>query len=463
MKPMIRSTKRKVHFMGAGGAGMSGLAEILLSLGHEVTGCDLASSDATRRLAALGAEISVGHGEHHAEGHDFLVVTAAIGKGAAEIENARRLRIPVVKRAELLGELMRLQEGIAIAGTHGKTTTTSMTGLILTEAGLDPTVLVGGRLHLWGTGARLGKGRHLVAEADEYDRSFLWLSPVLSVVTNVDADHLDCYRSLDDIRNTFVQFAHKTSVFGAVIVCVDDPGVGEILGRIDRRLVTYGFAPDADFRVCDETTDDDGGISATVSERGKELGRISLRIAGRHNLQNALAAIAVARELEIPFATISRALASFTGVVRRFERKGERNGIVLVDDYAHHPTEVSATLDAARHTFPERRVVALFQPHLYSRTRDFAEAFGRSLLAADRAVVTGIYAAREAPLEGVDGRLVSEAASLCGHRDVRYCGSKDEVDRFLATELESGDLLLTLGAGDVYRYGERWLAGEIVP
>jgi len=460
---MIYRDPRRVHFVGIGGAGMSGLAEILVSLGHHVSGCDQAESDSTRRLAKIGAPITVGHDAAHVDGQDFLVATAAIPADSTEIAEARRRKIPVVRRAELLGELMRVREGIAIAGTHGKTTTTSMTGLLLTEAGLDPTVVVGGRIHLWGAGARLGKGEFLVAEADEYDRSFLCLQPALSVITNIEADHLDCYSGLDDIRDTFVQFAHRTSAFGAVIACIDDAGVQEILPRIDRPIVTYGFGPHSDIRAVDERINPEGSVAARVVERGTVLGEISLRLPGRHNLQNALAAVTVARQIAIPFDVVQRALGSFTGVVRRFERKGERNGVLVIDDYAHHPTEVAATLDAARHSFPERRIVALFQPHLYSRTRDFAREFGRSFLGADRLAVTEIYAAREAPIDGVSGRLVAEAASLSGHREVEFLEDRPAVDFFLGTKLEAGDVLLTLGAGDIYRAGERFLAGEVAP
>jgi UDP-N-acetylmuramate--alanine ligase len=357
----------------------------------------------------------------------------------------------------MLGEIMRLKQGVAIAGTHGKTTTTSMTGLVLTEAGFDPTIVVGGQVRILGTGARLGAGEYLVAEADEYDRSFLELTPVVAVITNVEADHLDTYRDLDDIVEAFTAFANRVAFYGAVIGCADDPGVARVLPRVKRRVVTYGVSPDAALRARDIRPDPAGTTFEVWEGERWLLGSVRLSIPGRHNVANALAAIAVGRELSIPFPRIASALAGFSGVVRRFETKGEREGVLVVDDYAHHPTEIAATLAAARQVYPERRLVALFQPHLYSRTRDFAQEFGRSLLACDLAVVTDVYPSREKPIAGVTGDLVASAARAAGHAETVYVSEKTKVVDRLEELLRSGDLLLTLGAGDVVKLGEEYL------
>ena len=354
------------------------------------------------------------------------MISSAVAESNAEVAAARARGIPVIRRAEMLGEIMRLKQGVAVAGTHGKTTTTSLTGMVLTEAGFDPTIVVGGQVHILGTNARLGRGDYLVAEADEYDRSFLELTPVVAVITNIEADHLDTYRDLSEIRDAFAAFANSVPFFGAVVACADDPGVREILPRIKRRVVTYGEPP-------------------------------LLRLPGRHNVWNALAAVAAGRELLIPFETIARALAAFTGVVRRFEVKGERSGVLVLDDYAHHPTEIRATLSAARQVYPDRRLVALFQPHLYSRTRDFTEDFGRALSAADVNIVMDVYPSREAPIPGVTGEIVADAARRAGHAAVIYTHEKKRVVDTLEQTLTSGDLLVTLGAGDVVKFGEEYL------
>ena len=451
---------RRIHFVGAGGVGMSGLAEILLlSTPLEISGCDRERSENTERLTALGARIAYGHDPTHLERADLVVISSAISESNPEIAAARRKSVPVIRRAEMLAEIMRLKQGVAVAGTHGKTTTTSLAGLVLTEAGFDPTIVVGGRVRILGTNARLGKGEYLVAEADEYDRSFLELTPVVAVVTNVEADHLDTYRDLADILDAFAAFANRVPFYGAVVACLDDPGVRAILPRLKRRVVTYGESPEASLRA-DRIRLEASGTTFEVWE-GKtwSLGEVRLPLPGRHNVANALAAIAVGRELSVPFPTIARALKEFTGVVRRFETKGERGGVLVLDDYAHHPTEIAATLAAARQVHPGRRLVALFQPHLYSRTRDFAEDFGRALLAADVAVVTDIYPSREKPIAGVTGDLVAEAARGAGHRNVLYISEKKEVVGEIEQLLKAGDLLITMGAGDVVRVGESYLAG----
>ena len=454
----------RIHFVGIGGAGMSGIAEILLQPGFdlEISGCDLQASAVTRRLAEeLGARIEVGHSPDHLEGVELLVTSSAVAEDNAEVREARRRGITVVRRAEMLGELMRLKYGIAVAGTHGKTTTTSLIGTMLTDAGLDPTVIVGGRLRLQGTGARLGRSQYLVAEADEFDRSFLRLTPVVAVVTTIDADHLDTYRDLDDIRDAFVQFASRVPFFGRVVVGLDDPNVQRILPRLaDRRIVTYGFSPQADLSAVD-LEPHTGGTRFGVRhlQRGL-LGRVELPIPGRHNVANALAAVGVGLALRLPFEVVARGLAKFEGVDRRFEQVGSWRGATVVDDYAHHPTEVAATLEAARQTFPKARLHVVFQPHLFSRTRDQAEAFGRALLAADRAVVTDVYASRESPLPGVTGELVTRAAATSGHRSVHYCRDWQDAPALLAAEVEPGDVVLTLGAGDIYKLARRLAAEE---
>jgi UDP-N-acetylmuramate--alanine ligase len=449
---------RRLHFVGAGGVGMSGLAEILLlSTPLEISGCDREKSENTRRLTTLGAKIAYGHDPAHVRDADLVVISSAVSESNPEVVAARERGIPVIRRAEMLAEIMRLKQGVAVAGTHGKTTTTSLTGMILTEAGFDPTIVVGGRVRILGTNARLGKGDFLVAEADEYDRSFLALTPVVAVVTNIEADHLDTYRDLADIHDAFATFANRVPFYGAVVACVDDPGVREILPLVKRRVVTYGESAEAGLRATDIRLEASGTTFEVQEGNTWSLGTVRLPLPGRHNVANALAAIAVGRELSIPFPTIARALKEFTGVVRRFETKGERDGVLVLDDYAHHPTEIAATLAAARQVHPGRRLVALFQPHLYSRTRDFAEDFGRALLACDVAVVTDVYPSREKPLAGVTGELVAVAARKAGHVNVVYLPEKKAVVRSLAGILKSGDLLLTMGAGDVVRLGEEYL------
>ena len=451
---------RRIHFVGAGGVGMSGLAEILLlSTPLEISGCDLNPSENTERLLTLGARIATGHDARHVAEADLVVVSSAVEESNPEVQEARRRGLPVIRRAEMLAEIMRLKQGIAIAGTHGKTTTTSLTGMVLTEAGFDPTIVVGGQVRILGTNARLGKGDFLVAEADEYDRSFLELTPVVAVLTNIEADHLDTYRDLSDILESFTIFANRVPFYGAVVACVDDPGVAGILPRIKRRVVTYGESPQAMLRASEIALEASGTTFEVREGDTWSLGKVRLRLPGKHNVANAMAAIAVGRELSIPFPVIARALAEFTGVVRRFETKGERDGVLVVDDYAHHPTEIAATLAAARQVYPRRRLVALFQPHLYSRTRDFAEDFGRALSACDVAVVTDVYPSREKPIPGITGELVAASARQAGHARVVYVAEKEKVVGELERLVTSGDLLLTMGAGDVVKLGEKFLAG----
>lgn len=438
---------------------MSGLAEILLlSTPLEISGCDLTFSENTARLQKLGAKIAVGHDPAHVAEADLVVVSSAVDEENPEVRAAREKGLPVIRRAEMLAEIMRLKQGIAVAGTHGKTTTTSLTGMVLTEAGFDPTIVVGGQVRILGTNARLGKGDFLVAEADEYDRSFLELTPVVAVLTNIEADHLDTYRDLADIEDAFATFANRVPFYGAVVACIDDPGVCRVLPRVKRRVVTYGESREASLSAKEIRYDASGTTFEVWEGETWSLGSVHLRLPGKHNVLNALAAIAVGRELSIPFPLIARAIADFTGVVRRFETKGERDGVLVLDDYAHHPTEIAATLAAARQVYPDRRIVALFQPHLFTRTRDFATEFGRSLLKADVALVTDVYPSREKPIPGVTGELVVSAAREAGHKDAIYLIDKKEVVASVARLLKPGDLLLTMGAGDVVRFGEELLS-----
>ncbi len=456
---------KRIHFVGIGGAGMSGIAEILLAeqVDLQVTGCDQVSSEVTERLIRKGAKVETGHSPDHLEGVDLVVISSAVSEENGEVQEARRRGITVVRRAEMLGELMRLKYGIGIAGTHGKTTTTSLIGTVLTEAGLDPTVIVGGRLRLLGTGARLGRSEYLVAEADEFDRSFLRLTPVLAVITTIDRDHLDTYRDLEGIQDAFVEFGNRVPFFGRLFVCLDDANVQTILPRLaERRLVTYGFSPQADLSVVNLETHAAGSRFDVRSLRDgqRSLGRIELPMPGRHNVLNALAAVGVGLSLGIPFERIAEAIGRFAGVHRRFEHLGSWRGAALVDDYAHHPTEVAATLEAARQTFPHGRVFAVFQPHLFSRTLDQADAFGRSLLGADLAVVTDVYPSREKPIAGVTGELVVEAARRHGHRNVHYCPRWADAPAILDGQVGAGDIVVTLGAGDVNRLGQQMVAAE---
>ena len=459
---------KHIHFVGVGGAGMSGIAEILREFVPDLTvsGCDLALSEVTERLEEMGVRVLVGHSPEHLDGVDLVVISSAVAEANPEVREARRLGITVVRRAEMLGELMRLRYGIAVAGTHGKTTTTSLVGTVLTEAGLDPTVIVGGRLRLLGTGARLGKSEYLVAEADEFDRSFLRLTPVVSVITSIDRDHLDTYGTFEAIEDAFVEFANRVPFFGRLILCLDDANIQHILPRVaDRRVITYGLSAQADLSAVDLEAHP-AGSRFRVRLRGDrllgriDLGQIELPMPGRHNVRNALAAVGVGLSLGVSFDTIAGAIAGFQGVHRRFERIGTWQGAALVDDYAHHPTEVAATLQAARQTFPGGRVFAIFQPHLYSRTADQAEGFGSALLGADLAVVTDIYPSREKPIPGVTGEMVVEAARRSGHRDVHYCPSWKDAPELFQDQVKEGDVVITLGAGDVNRLVQELASGK---
>ncbi len=449
---------RHLHFMGAGGVGMCGLAEIFRAGGFQVSGCDLELSGRTARLENLGIPVAMGHDPGHLAGVDVLVVTSAVNRAHPEVAAALGRKLPVARRAEMLAELMRDRRGVAVAGTHGKTTTTALVGHLLERAGLEPTVVVGGHARFLDSHGRLGSGDVLVCEADEFDRSFLELAPTIAVITNLEPEHLDCYEGVDDLQASFVAFANRCSPFGAVILCGDDPGARTLIDGIRRRVVSYGLNDDVDLRaVAIEATPN--GSKFSVETPDGRLGEIFLPIPGQHNVCNALAAVAVGLEMSVPFDQLAAACKDFGGVARRFERLGERDGVTVFDDYAHHPTEVRAVLAAARQAMPGRRLVTVFQPHLYSRTRDFADAFGDALTDSDIAVVLPIYPAREEPIPGVDSRIVVDAALHRGHPSVIGVGGMDEGLEWLSGVLGPGDVLLTLGAGDVYRLAEFWLGG----
>src|SRR5450631_3235310 len=449
-------SKQHLHFAGIGGIGMSGIAEVLLNLGYTISGSDLKLSVTTDRLATLGATIYEGHNAENVAGAKALVVSSAVEESNPEVQEARRLQIPVIPRGELLAELMRLKYGIAVAGSHGKTTTTSMTATILNFAGLDPTVVVGGRVGtMGGSNARVGRSDFLVVEADESDGSFLKLAPIVAVVTNVDREHLDHYLSLDAIRAAFLEFVNKVPFYGAVIVCLDDANVQGLLPEIGRRTITYGTTAQADMEAS-EILCGPFVSQFNIRYRATDLGRFTLRIPGRHNVLNATAAIAVAMELEVKPDVIREGLATFSGVDRRFQMRGKERGITVVDDYGHHPTEIRATLDAAR-LCGFRRIHVLFQPHRYSRTFHLMDEFARSFLQADSVFVMDIYAASEKPIEGVTAEGLVERIRQFGHRGVEYVGNIDRgVDALLGAAAE-GDLVLTLGAGNVWQAGEKVL------
>lgn len=449
-----------IHFVGIGGAGMSGIAEVLLNLGYKVSGSDLKATPVTDRLEKLGVRIAVGHRPQNIDGAHVVVTSTAVSTQNPEVTAAKTLGIPVIPRIEMLAEIARLKYTIAIAGTHGKTSTTSMVASVLQTGGFDPTVVVGGRLKHLDSGARLGKGEFLVAEADESDGSFLKLSPALAVITNIDNDHLDYYGTFDKIADAFVAYAGRVPFYGSVIVCLDDPHVRAHLPRISRRVVTYGFGAASRLQAVNPAFSD-GYTEFDVLEQGKPLGHVKLQVPGRHNILNALAAVAVGLELGMAFPKIAEGLAAYEGVGRRMEPKGETDGITVIDDYGHHPTEVRATLSALKDRYPKRRLVALFQPHRYTRTQalwnDFAHAFER----ADQVYLMDIYAASEDPIPGVTSDLILKAMQKVHPHAAS--APKPFTPQALRAVLQPGDVLLTLGAGDVWKCGEALLGKVDVP
>jgi len=451
---------RRVHFVGIGGIGMSGIAELVANLGYEVSGSDARRSDITDRLAQLGVRIHTGHDASHVEGADVVVVSSAIAADNPELAEARRRHVPVIARAEMLAELMRLRFGIAIAGAHGKTTTTSMIALMLERAGLDPTAVIGGRLSAFGSNARLGRGQYMVAEADESDRSFLKLTPTIALITNIDREHLEAYGSFEALVAAFADFASRVPFYGAVVACVDDGPVAAMLRKVERRIITYGFAANADVRGGSPQSDARGGrcgvrYSIAGLPGGAGEGELQLAVPGLHNLQNALGAVAVGLELGVPFERLATALAEFKGAERRYQVRGSAKGVTVVDDYGHHPTEIAAVLRAARSGSP-RRLVAVFQPHRYSRTRDLLGDFGPALALADVVFLTDIYPAGEAPIAGAT--LESLAAEVRRSvPELHVVPSLDQLPQAVADQARDGDLVVTLGAGSIGHAGDRIL------
>jgi len=450
---------RALHLMGIGGAGMCALAELGLASGLEISGCDLEASPRTERLVELGARVFLGHAPWHVETVDAVAASAAVPAGDPELAAARERGIPVVSRGELLAEAMRGRYGLAVAGTHGKTSTAAMVTFLLREAGLDPAAVLGGRPLFLDGHAATGDGPVLVAEADEYARTFLALDPVWAVLTNVEAEHLDVYGSEAALVEAFAEFASRVPFWGRVIACADDPGAMEAARRAGRPLLTYGFAPKADLRP-EALESVEGGWRFAVTLGGRPLLEARLPLPGRHNVANALAAVAAALEAGADVREVAGALGRFPGVERRLERLGERAGVLVIDDYAHHPTEIAATLEAVRRAWAGRRIVAVFEPHLYSRTQAFAGAFGRALAGAGRLVLLPVYPARETPVAGVDSGLVAAAVRAADGPEPVMARGYDEAVAALESELRSGDLLLTLGAGPVRAVGERWLGGD---
>jgi len=449
----------RIHFVGIGGIGMSGIAELLLNLGYRVSGSDQRRSDITDRLARLGAEIKAGHAAENvpADGH-VVVVSSAVKADNTEVAEAHRRKIPVIPRAEMLAELMRMKYGIAIAGTHGKTTTTSMVATVLAAAGWDPTAVVGGKLNSLGSNAKLGQGEFLVAEADESDGSFLKLSPTVAVVTNIDPEHLDFYSGIGQIKETFLHFINKIPFYGFAVLCIDHPNVQELIPSVTKTFVTYGFSAHADYRA-DAVVSEGMSNRFRVIRRGETLGEATIGAPGRHNVSNALAAVAVAEELGIPFERIRAGLADYGGVARRFQVKGERDGVTVVDDYGHHPAEVRATLSAAREVWPSRRIVVGFQPHRYSRTQALFREFIPAFNDADLLIVFDVYPAGEEPIPGASGERLCEAISEHGHKSAIYAGKAGDALQTVVPLLCAGDIFLTMGAGDVWKLGESVLSG----
>ncbi|MDF1613430.1 UDP-N-acetylmuramate--L-alanine ligase [Desulfurivibrio dismutans] len=443
-----------IHFVGIGGIGMSGIAELLLNLGYRVSGSDLRESRITRRLRELGGEINIGHDRRWIAKADVVVTSSAVKSDNPEVVAAHEALVPVIPRAEMLAELMRLKvNGIAVAGSHGKTSTTSMAGTLLAEAGLDPTVVIGGQVNSFGSNAKLGEGDFLVAEADESDGSFLKLSPVLEIVTNIDLEHVDHYHDLEAVKAAFLEFINRIPFYGAAILCLDDPNVAALLPLVRKRTITYGLSSQADVQAREIVAR--GFISRfEVWQRGRRLGQVTLAVPGRHNVYNALAVIALGLELEIPFTVIARALSTYSGVQRRLEVKGEVDGITVVDDYGHHPTEIRATLAAMREAWPKRRLVVLFQPHRYSRTAGLLQDFCTSFHDADLLLLDDIYAAGEDPIATVAGAALAQAIRRHGQKEVEYVPGLIDQSAAVMSMLRRGDVVLTLGAGNIWRLGE---------
>ena len=449
---MVKRTYRKlkhIHMIGIGGTGMNGIAEVLLNLGYKVTGSDIQPNDATRRLAGLKAGIFIGHKAENIKGADVVVTSSAVKEDNIEAQAARQSKIPVIPRAEMLAELMRMKYGIAVAGSHGKTTTTSMIATILDRAGFDPTIIVGGRLNTIGANAKLGEGDFFVAEADESDRSFLYLSPFIAVLTNIDAEHLDQYPNVEEIQKTFIRFANKVPFYCPIILCLDDPNLQNIIPSLERRIITYGFSTQSDIFARDMRFDKFTSTSR-IHFKGRELGRLRLNVPGKHSVLNAMASIAVGLDVDVPPSLIFEALESFSGTGRRFELKKVINDVMIIEDYAHHPTEIKATLDAAKRGWP-RRIVAAFQPHRYTRLSHLMAEFATSFNQADVVVITEIYPAGEEPIARVSGAALYERIRQVGHKSVHFEADLEKLPTRLKKLVLPGDMVLFLGAGNIYK------------
>jgi UDP-N-acetylmuramate--alanine ligase len=450
---MYRKGKiQHIHFVGIGGIGMSGIAEVLQNLGYHISGSDIKETEVTRRLQALGCDIHYGHRKENVKEADVVVVSSAIRQGNPEVEVAEQRLIPVIPRAEMLAELMRMKVGIAIAGTHGKTTTTSLIATVLATGGLDPTVVIGGKLNSLGSNARLGQGDFLVAEADESDGSFLKLMPTIAVVTNIDPEHLDHYSGIDEIKEAFLIFLNKIPFFGLAVLCLDHPNIQSLIPRLKKRFATYGLTSQADFQA-KEIEFEGLSTSFNVLHQNREIGRLKLQMPGLHNVYNSLATIATAFELDIPFRIVQEGLRDFSGIQRRFQIKGEKKGILVVDDYGHHPIEIIATLRAAR-TGWKRRIVAVFQPHRYTRTKALFQDFLTAFYDADALILTDIYSAGEDRIEGVEAKSLFEGLREYGHKSVTYLAGKKEIVNHLLLTVAPGDMVITLGAGDIWQVAD---------
>jgi UDP-N-acetylmuramate--alanine ligase len=448
---------KHVHFVGIGGIGMSGIAELLINLGYTVSGSDLVDSPVTKRLASLGGRIFVGHSGNNLTDADVVVFSSAVKSNNPEILEAKDRLIPVIPRAEMLAELMRLKFGVAVAGAHGKTTTTSMVASILTCGHLDPTIVIGGRLDIWGgSNAKLGQGEILVAEADESDGSFLALSPTIAIVTNIDHEHMDHYGSIEAIRETFIQFINKVPFYGLSVLCLDNEEIQGIIPHLKKRYMTYGMTSQADLRAKDPVKEK-LGVSFETYLHDRVLGRVFVGMPGEHNVLNALAAVAIGLELDLDMRVIQEGLKTLGGLKRRFQIVGKQQDILIIDDYGHHPTEIQATLKTARDGWPDRRLVVVFQPHRFSRTQDLFDRFVISFNEADKLIVAPIYPAGEDAIEGVNAEAIAGGIKEHGHKSVLACNKREEVFRALKDTAKSGDLVLTLGAGDIYQEGERLL------
>jgi UDP-N-acetylmuramate--alanine ligase len=438
--------------IGVGGSGMSGIAEVLLNLGHQVSGSDIKNTAVTKRLETLGATIHYGHDGKHVQEVDVVVYSSAVTEENPEIKAAVERMIPIIPRAEMLAELMRMKYGIAVAGTHGKTTTTSLVATVLAEGGIDPTVIIGGKLNIFGSNAKLGQGDFLVAEADESDGSFLKLSPTITVLTNIDTDHLDYYRDLESLQKTFEEFANKIPFYGVNILCLDDVNVQNLIPCLKKRYITYGFNSQAEYQARDLTFE---GLQTRfqVFHQGEDLGEFILKMPGIHNVQNALAAVAVGRELELDGAAIRRGIEAFKGIERRFQVYGEVDTITVVDDYGHHPTEIKVTLDAMKQVWPDRRVLVVYQPHRFTRTQILFNEFLTAFYQADHLVLSDIYAAGEHTIEGITSKALYQGIKEHGHKSVVHVSDFDGVIKHLLNEVRPHDVVLTLGAGDIWRVG----------